>query len=225
MGWGLCWRSFLNKIYMKLLIILYGILICYACNEPNSASNKTSTQDYQSGDIIFQTSTSSQSLAIQKATKSRYSHVGIIYQKKDKSFHVFEAVQPVKITALQTWINRGKGKHFVVKRLKNSDQILTNKKLALLKKEGEKHLGKDYDLLFDWTDKKMYCSELVWKIYKASLGIELGKLQQLKEFDLSDKVVQSKLKKRYGNNIPLEELVISPERIFNAPELELIMDK
>lgn len=211
---------------MRLIIILSICLLGFgACGEPSSSSAQTSTQEFQSGDIIFHTSKSNQSIAIQKATKSKYSHVGIIYQKKDKSFHVFEAVQPVKITPLQEWINRGENKHFVVKRLKNRDAVLTNKKLAALKKAGEKHLGKDYDLLFGWSDKKMYCSELVWKIYKESLGIELGKLQQLKDFDLSDKIVQAKLKKRYGNKIPLEELVISPEHIFNSNELELIMEK
>ena len=55
------------------------------------------------GDIIFQTSLSSQSQAIQLATNSPYSHMGILFQESGKWF-VFEAIQPVKMTPLDTWI-------------------------------------------------------------------------------------------------------------------------
>ena len=33
--------------------------------------------------------------------------------------------------------------------------------------------NKDYDLYFEWSDDKIYCSELVWKIYKNGADIEL----------------------------------------------------
>ncbi|MEZ4892959.1 MAG: YiiX/YebB-like N1pC/P60 family cysteine hydrolase [Saprospiraceae bacterium] len=56
--------------------------------------------------------------------KSKYSHCGIVYRESGK-FYVFEAVQPVKTTPLGEWIARGENGHYVVKRLKNADQILT----------------------------------------------------------------------------------------------------
>jgi hypothetical protein len=66
----------------------------------NSEINKlTKEADIQNGDIIFQTSLSTQSKAIQLATNSPYSHCGIIYKDGEK-FYVFEAVQPVKKTPL-----------------------------------------------------------------------------------------------------------------------------
>ena len=43
------------------------------------------------GDIIFHTSRSAQSAAIQRATHSPYSHFGIILYRDDKPF-VFEAI-------------------------------------------------------------------------------------------------------------------------------------
>lgn len=76
-------------------------------------------QNLKEGDIIFQTSKSSQSIAIQIATHSRYSHVGIIY-KKDNQFFVYEVTGKVELTLLKEWINRGENQHFIVKRLKNS---------------------------------------------------------------------------------------------------------
>ncbi len=80
--------------------------------------------------------------------------------------------------------------------------------------------GKDYDLAFGWSDDKIYCSELVWKIYQRATGIEVGKIQKLKEFDLSNDAVKQKMKERYGNNIPMNETVISPGAIFDS---ELLM--
>ena len=88
------------------------------------------------GDIIFQTSRSSQSKAIQLATKSKYSHMGIIYQT-DGKYYVYEAVQPVKLTKLDDWIKRGENSHYVVKRLKDSNEILTIKNIRRMKDLGE----------------------------------------------------------------------------------------
>src|SRR6187431_2877016 len=76
------------------------------------------------GDIVFQTSRSAQSLAVQLATKSPYSHMGIVYLRDGTPF-VFEAVQPVKLTPLAAWVERGEKGRFVVKRLKDADARLT----------------------------------------------------------------------------------------------------
>ena len=177
----------------------------------------------KNGDIIFQTSKSSQSKAIQLATKSKYSHMGIIYEI-DGQFFVYEAVQPVKLTLLKDWISRGKNRHYVIKRLKNANKILTDETLVKMKQAGEKFKGKKYDLYFEWSDDKIYCSELVWKIYKEATGIEIGKLEELSTFDLTNEIVRQKMKERYGENIPLDEKVISPASMFNSIELITIKE-
>lgn len=184
----------------------------------------TTNKNLQDGDIIFHTSLSPQSKAIQLATNSIYSHCGIIYKIKDK-FYVFEAIQPVKLTPLEEWIERGKDKKFVVKRLKSADTILTKEALQKMKQLGKNFLGKDYDFTFEWSDEKIYCSELVWKIYKRAFGIEIGKLEKLKNFDLSHKIVQEKLNERYKDNIPYDEIVISPKTIFESEKLKTVMQK
>lgn len=177
----------------------------------------------RNGDLIFQTSLSSQSKAIQLATHSKYSHCGIVYVSNGK-YSVFEAVQPVKTTPLDEWIARGKGKHFVVKRLKNAARILTPELIQKMKKEGSRLHGKNYDLSFEWSDEKIYCSELIWKIYQRSTGIEIGKLQKLGDFDLSNPIVKNKMKERYGNNIPTNEIVISPKAIFESELLVTVLE-
>lgn len=207
---------------MKNIFTILIIVILYSCcrNEDskiNEVSNEINTT-FQNGDIIFQISQSNQSKAIQLATHSKYSHVGIIYNNNNK-FFVYEAVQPVKLTPFDQWVNRGLNKHYVVKRLKNASEVLTKETLIKMKNIGQQYDGKDYDIYFEWTDDKIYCSELVWKIYKEATGIEIGELEELKDFDLSHDAVKKKMKERYGNNIPLNEKVISPATMFNSDKL------
>ena len=76
-----------------------------ACREVETMQQEKVLRD---GDLIFQTSLSGQSRAIQEATGSKYSHCGIIY-RDGCDYFVYEAVQPVKSTPLAQWIARGKG--------------------------------------------------------------------------------------------------------------------
>lgn len=180
--------------------------------------------EIQNGDIIFQTSKSSQSKTIQLATNSKYSHMGIIY-RIDGELFVYEAVQTVKLTNLNDWINRGENGHYVIKRLVSSDKILTQATLTKMKQVGEKFKGKNYDLYFEWSDDKIYCSELVWKIYKEGADIEIGELEKLSNFDLQNKIVQQKMRERYGENIPMDEKIISPAEMFNSDKLKIVLQK
>lgn len=173
------------------------------------------------GDIIFQTSRSNQSAAIQRASRSRYSHMGIIFIQNGKPF-VYEAIRTVQFTPLEKWVSRGEGGHYVVKRLLAADRLLTADAVARLRKTAKRFGGKPYDLTFEWSDDRIYCSELVWKIYQRGLGIRIGRLQKLRDFDLSDTLVKAKLRERYGNHIPMEETVISPGEMFCAEVLTVV---
>jgi uncharacterized protein YycO len=175
----------------------------------------------RNGDIIFHTSRSAQSAAIQLATKSRYSHMGIVYIREGESF-VLEAVQPVKLTPLATWTARGEDGHFVVKRLRDADTHLTAEALQRMYAVGQEFVGKDYDPYFEWSDNRIYCSELVWKVFDRGAGIQVGARQTIADFDLSHPAVQAKVQERYGDRIPLDEVVVSPAAIFDAANLETV---
>ena len=179
------------------------------------------SQEIKDGDLIFQTSLSKQSRAIQLATKSQYSHCGLIF-KRDSEYYVFEAVQPVKFTPLENWIAKGQDGKFVVKRLKNTAEALTPGVLQKMLDIAEQFKGKNYDLTFEWSDDKIYCSELIWKIYQRASGIEIGKLQKLRDFDLTNPAVKKKMNERYGDKVPLDENVISPAAVFNSELLETV---
>jgi hypothetical protein len=128
----------------------------------------------------------------------------------------------VKYTRLKTWLDRGKGGHYVVKRLKTP---LPAAAVSRLGQEARKYVGKPYDLTFEWSYDKIYCSELVWKLYKEAAGIELAPLAKLSSFDLTQAVVRAKLKERYGSSIPQNEPVIAPSAIFDSAWLTTIAER
>ena len=195
---------------LDMRAVLAGLLLCGA------APATEAREPLHDGDILFQTSRSAQSAAIQRATHSPYSHVGVVFFRDGKPF-VFEAIATVRYTPLDQWIARGTEGRYVVKRLKRE---LTSAQAAKLRSAAGPYAGKPYDLYFEWSDARIYCSELVWKMYRDALGVELGARQRLRDFDLDDPAVKAKLRERYGKLIPLEEPVISPAALFESNLLQ-----
>lgn len=217
-------------------VFIFTTIAFYSCKRINSREIETSQEitanvnhtekenAFKEGDLIFQITENGQSHAIQFLTKSKYSHVGIIVKIENKLF-VFEASNKVRFTPIKKFIENGVNSHFVIKRLKNANQILTREALINMKKIGEKYYNKNYDLCFEWTDEYIYCSELVWKIYKEGVNIELGNPTSLKDYDLSYGPAQKIIKKRMarnGCNFSSDELVISPAEIFQSKLLKTI---
>jgi uncharacterized protein YycO len=207
----------LKKMKSHLIIVFASLATCFHLSSCN-ANEQAPKSALRNGDIIFHASTSEQSKAIQLATGSSYSHCGIIYIESGKTY-VVEAVQPVKKTPFEKFVARGERGEYVVKRMRNAEAILTDEVLKAMMKEGEKFMGKSYDMQFDWSDDKIYCSELVWKVYKRAAGVELGTLRKMKDFNFNNPVVKEIVKSRYGDQIPWEESVISPSDIFESEEL------
>jgi len=202
---------------VKIIYISIIILLLVSC--------KLNSAELKNGDFIFHESLSTQSRALKYATGSRYTHVGIIYIRKGKPY-VYEAIGPVKLTPLDSFIRRGVGGHYVVKRLKYAEDKLTPENIKKLKAQGRRLKGLPYDPGFMWSDNRIYCSELVWKIYKRSMGIEIGKLLRYRDFNLSHHVVEKLISKRFGKaGVPLDEPVISPGEMFRSDKLRTVLVK
>jgi hypothetical protein len=176
--------------------------------------------DVQDGDIIFQTTLSSQSEAIRLATDSPYTHVGII-TIQDNEPMVYEAIGPVIATPLKRWIQRGQGGQYLLMRPKKP---LTKSQIQAMEAVGQRHRGKSYDLRFEWSDQKMYCSELVWKIYKEGAGIRLAKPQPMDSYRLSHPTVQALLRSRWGSDVRWKEPMVAPSDLAASPKLGVVVD-
>ena len=197
-----------------LLLVVSGSWMFDRNAEPGAAEiNEQETPALQDGDIVFQCSVSPQCQAIQEATHSPYTHCGMVFFEKGIPM-VLEAVQPVRIAAWSEWRSRGNG-HYVVKRLRG-DNALTEEDIVTMRAVGQAQLGKPYDARFLMDDERIYCSELVYKVYRDGAGITVGTVERFGDMDLTRPEAHRVLVQRFGDDPPLEEPVITPASLFRS---------
>lgn len=149
---------------MKKILFLIAIsCVAWAC----------SNRDYKEGDMVFQISKSKQSPFVALATGSVYTHCGIVVEKKD-GLYVLEAVGPVKLTPLNAWKDRGLLNHVRTKRVLDKP----------VKIRYRQYLGQSYDWAFKFNNGKMYCSELIYLVYKDQFGIQLAKPRKVSDYHI-----------------------------------------
>jgi Permuted papain-like amidase enzyme, YaeF/YiiX, C92 family len=187
----------------------------------------------RNGDIIFQTSRSSQSAAILLASESAYSHMGLIEIDPSGAPFVVEAVGPVKSTPLDRWIKRGLGGRIAIQRL---NSLSADTALNILS-AAHKYDGLPYDLFFLSTKDQIYCSELVSLAYSEGASLSVGQIQKAKDLYLNNFAAKRLIEKRWrkhplcqvaGETFQscyakiLEQDLITPSSIYNDPKLDLI---
>jgi hypothetical protein len=206
--------QFMRKTIL-LLSVLVAAILALAAFTPSKSKTETPLKN---GDIIFIVNPSGQGKAIQLATKSKFTHVGVVFIEDGKAM-VYHAVEPVSKNTFKEFVSMSADGKYYIKRLKDQS-VLTEEKVKAMLTEARSLLGKHYDLAFNWSDEEYYCSEFVWKLYDHAFHIPIGKLRPLKEFDLSHPAVKEKLEQRYGKKIPLEEKMISPGDMYESELLE-----
>lgn len=185
----------------------------------SDASARPRAADLRDGDIVFQTSHSRQSAAVALATRSRLTHVGVVLVDRGEPW-VLEAVEPVRRTPFEAWRRRGEGGRVWVKRLRDAGSVLTPAVIARMRTMGEAWLGRHYDLQFRWDDDRLYCSELVYKLYERGAGVRIGKVQRAGEMALASPEVQRRLRERFRESVfSPDEPVITPQAMFDDPRL------
>lgn len=195
---------------LRLLIFVFISLTISSCGQKSTVP--------QDGDIVFHESTSRQSPIIKLAQHSKWTHCGIVFHIGDKAY-VYEAVDPVRYTPLKDWVARGKDGVYCAKRLKSP---LSASSIEKMKSVGAKYKGKHYDTLFQWSDNRMYCSELVWKIYFEGAGIEVCKPNHFSDYSISLPRVKKLIKERYGDKFDPSEQIVSPQALFKSKLLKKV---
>lgn len=172
------------------------------------------TEVLREGDIVLQRSQSDQSAAIAAATGSPWTHVGLVFRRSGE-WVVLEAVQPVRYTPLASWARRGHQGQVIAMRSRAPIDV------ERLRVAGERFLGRPYDMLFQWGDDRIYCSELVTKAF-AEQGVEVGRRVPLGELDLTAPSVQALLRARAPAGADLREELVPPSSYLDDPGLEKV---
>ncbi|MDY0008789.1 MAG: YiiX/YebB-like N1pC/P60 family cysteine hydrolase [Bdellovibrionales bacterium] len=148
----------------------------------------------QNGDVVFNTSTSRQSLAVGLATRSFLTHVGFIRMQGGVP-HVIEASATTREIPLAAWIDTGIGGRILVMR----PAALTPAQFTAAARFGEKHFGKPYDIFFAPGHDRFYCSELVHDAYAAA-GVSLGRVEKLRDLHLTSAPVRTLIGERWARH-------------------------
>ena len=181
-----------------------------------SSAEQISANKWREGDIVFSHSERGQAEAIIAATGSPITHCGIIFSKNGKLM-VLEAVQPVGIVTLDEFISRSTAGSVTARRLKTPPPAERFREALAW---GGTQVGKNYDARFLWNDDKLYCSELVWKIYQHA-GIELCAPRRFRDYNLEKPAVRKIIDERFGGmaKVPLDEKVVAPSDLAASPLL------
>lgn len=176
------------------------------------------SSEIQEGDIIFQISLSGQSAAISEATNSKWTHVALVF-KEGATWYAYEASSKVMKTPLKKFMDRGRSGIYVVKRINPKVAVLDKVKVEALRKAAKTFFDKPYDIFFEWSDSKIYCSELVFKAYLMALQLEVGKVERWRDMNLNSPKVQLLLKERLAKlhrNLDLDQPIVTPAAQFNS---------
>jgi Permuted papain-like amidase enzyme, YaeF/YiiX, C92 family len=183
----------LKKLFRASAIILIaGFILAYTWLSLTEVSAKD-LPPLKNGDIIFQSSRSSQSTAILAASRSAYTHMGIIQLGTDDAPSVVEAVGPVKTTPLDEWIKRGMGHRITIKRMEALSPEWSGKVLTA----AHKYDGLPYDIFFLPGKNEIYCSELVRLAFSEGANIALGQPQKVKELRIDNFAARKLIEKRW----------------------------
>jgi len=168
--------------------------------------------------VVLQTSGSAQSAAIQIATRSPYSHTGLVEVAPDGVF-VIEALGKVSRTPISAWIRRGDGRKYTALRRRD----LSDSEAAAVVQSARAFLGKRYDAQFQWSDDRIYCSELVSKAYARGAGKSAGRLQRIRDLNIAPILAAAK-SARDGDKLPLDRQVLTPASLAEDPAFSALHD-
>lgn len=188
----------------------------------------------KTGDIVFQTTTTSASDAIMLASGTEYTHVGIVDVDKNGRSRVIEAVGPVREVPLDAWIKKGVGSRVTVKRIKGLEEATAKEAIA----SARRYLGRPYDHFFYETRDQIYCSELVYAAFQDGPGLTVGRQEKVRDLNIDTAAAQKLIAQRWRSHplcktkgarsfkecyaLILDQTLVTPASIARDRQMEMI---
>jgi len=203
----------LRRGFWLMMLLVLGMVVVWQ----GPASFAYWTYFPQEGDVIFQALPHQEVVdAIEGATDSDFSHCGIVARVNDQ-WVVYEAIGKVRETPLYDYLLRGRGRGFAVYRWKTSER----ERVPAILECTRTMLGRPYDTRYKMDDERIYCSELIYKAYRAATGgAQVGQLVRLGELNWGK--YERTIIELEGGPPPLDREMITPRDLALAPQLELV---
>jgi len=177
----------------------------------------------EEGDLVFLAIPNPLFRRVASATGSKTSHVGIAFKAQDGSWIVAESTFPLsKFTPLRQYINRTEDGWYVVRRLKGG---LSQEQIESLRKECQKRMSILYHLGFRYESPRLFCSKLVYDVYKTATGIQAGTLETFKQLLARQPSASLPFWRMwFFGFIPWSRLTVTPESQFSSELFETIYE-
>jgi len=213
------------KVRFVLLLGL-GFVLVFA-----DFQSKGALPPLKDGDLVFQTSKSSQSAAIFVATANPFTHMGIVRDDHGRML-VIEAGATVREVPLESWVKRGVMGRVAVYR----DPTLTREQAERVLEKARALFGRPYDIFFAFDNEAIYCSELPYLAYGAA-GIAIGRREKVRELHFDNALVRKLIETRWRSHprckadgydfercfqTILDQEVVSPASIAQDPQFRMI---
>lgn len=180
---------------------------------------------WQPGDLVFIAIGNPLYRQVAKTTGSRASHVGIVLDSPGGWVVAESTIPQVKYTSLPTFLARSEEGWLTVRRPK---EPLTCAQLQAIRRQCHQRMGRFYHLGFRYHSPRQFCSKLVYDVYRAATGMEIGRLEtfgQLLEKQPTASAKASLLwfwRFWFFGWIPWSRLTVTPASQIESPLLETI---
>jgi hypothetical protein len=172
--------------------------------------------DFREGDVLFQHFDTQLCDMIRDVTESQLTHCGLVVFRDGKPF-VLEAKSPaVSYVPLDRWFTQGWKGYYAHYRPKG----VSRRRIREVVKAAGALVGKTYDLQYQLSDEKIYCSELVYKGFLRGAKMEIGRPQKLG--DLKWQTHEGFIRLLAGGGLPLERMIVTPVSVASSSHLNLI---
>ncbi len=174
------------------------------------------------GDIVFIRIANFLYRRVAEGTKSWTSHVGMIHSEKDGDWQVAESAVPLsKHCSLEKFLKRTDAGQFSIKRLRD----LSDDEVAALRREADRRMGLWYHLGFDYDSPRQYCSKFVYQCYHDALGVEVGRIETLKNLlEANPTYPRTFWRLWYFLRIPWQRRVVTPASQYEDPKLSTVAE-
>ncbi len=177
---------------MKKFLVLFVFTLSSLASSAAVLGELISNEKIQEGDLIFIESQTQQAAAIKEGTDSPWSHVGMLFRYrpetklansasrqgiKEGDWVVVESAGPVGITALDSFVQRSRGLHYLIGRYPGN--ITTAQATSMWREFVDVQHGKAYDIYFRING--MYCSLLTYKLFQK-IGLTVGQLEKTEKY-------------------------------------------
>lgn len=172
----------------------------------------------QSGDLIFTSINNFLYRQVARTTRSRTSHVGIIFRDEQQGWLVAESAVPrSRFTTLNKFIARSDHGWYVIRRHRGGLSASQAERLRQLCRE---RCGQWYHLGFNYDSRLTYCSKYAHDAYRDALGLEVGQFETFGELLQNNPAAPVWFWRIwFFGSVPWERKTITPASLMNSPEL------